>query len=79
VTTENSDKKTFITINFEECKACGRCVEACPINGLKMSDQLNEHGYHYVEFVTKEDCIGCASCYYTCPEPFAIEVHVVGK
>jgi 2-oxoisovalerate ferredoxin oxidoreductase delta subunit len=36
---------------------------------------MNERGYHYVEYLG-EGCIGCAACYYVCPEPSAIEVHV---
>jgi 2-oxoisovalerate ferredoxin oxidoreductase delta subunit len=25
---------------------------------------------------TGEGCTGCGDCYYTCPEPLAIEVHI---
>jgi len=40
-----------------------------------MSAELNERGYHYVEYLG-EGCTGCANCYYTCPEPLAIEIHI---
>ena len=43
-----------------------------------MSDSLNERGYHYVVY-TGEGCTGCGDCYYTCPEPLAIEVHIPKK
>jgi 2-oxoisovalerate ferredoxin oxidoreductase delta subunit len=48
---------------------------ACPKDVLRMSECLNERGYHYVEYVGS-GCIGCANCYYTCPEPLAIEIHI---
>jgi 2-oxoisovalerate ferredoxin oxidoreductase delta subunit len=67
--------KPYPKINILECKACGRCVVACPKGVLKMGDKLNQRGYHYVEY-SGEGCIGCGNCYYTCPEPSALEVHV---
>ena len=68
-------KKPYPVINRLECKACGRCIEDCPKHVLKMGNELNERGYHYVEY-TGEGCTGCANCYYTCPEPNAIEIHI---
>lgn len=62
-------------INILECKACERCIIACPKSLLKMSEGINERGYHYVEYKGM-GCTGCANCYYTCPEPLAIEVHI---
>ena len=68
-------KDPYPVINMLECKACGRCIIACPKDVLRMSECLNERGYHYVEYVGS-GCIGCANCYYTCPEPLAIEIHI---
>lgn len=65
-------------INRLECKACERCIVACPKQVLVMSDAINARGYHYVEYVG-QGCIGCGSCFYTCPEPLAIEVHIPKK
>lgn len=67
-------KKPFPVINAFECKSCGRCIIACPKNVLALSGKLNERGYDYVEY-SGEGCIGCGNCYYTCPEPNAVEVH----
>ena len=72
---EIEKKQPKVVINVLECKACGRCVLACPKNLLKMSDKINDRGYHYVEY-KGQGCIGCGNCYYTCPEPLAIEVHI---
>ncbi len=70
--------KPYPVINSLECKACERCVEACPAGVLKMGSELNVRGYNYVLY-SGDGCIGCAACYYTCPEPLAIEVHVPQK
>jgi 2-oxoisovalerate ferredoxin oxidoreductase delta subunit len=78
VGTGKKSGKRYISINFSECTACGQCVDACPKQGIRMTDKSNDRGYYYAEFVGGDDCIGCASCYYACPEPFAIEVHMVG-
>lgn len=76
---ENAEKnEPYPVINIIECKACERCIIDCPKGVLKMSDKFNERGYHYVEYVG-EGCIGCGNCYYTCPEPWAIEVHIPEK
>jgi 2-oxoisovalerate ferredoxin oxidoreductase delta subunit len=48
---------------------------ACPKQVLYMSDEINPRGYPVVKY-KGSDCIGCGNCYYTCPEPFAIEVHI---
>lgn len=69
---ENTNKPEPL-INALECKGCGRCVVACPKQVLHLGQQLNERGYAYVEY-TGEGCIGCANCFYSCPEPHAIAV-----
>ncbi len=43
-------KKAYPVINKLECKACERCIIACPRNVLYMSSRINERGYHYVEY-----------------------------
>jgi len=43
-----------------------------------MGGVLNARGYHYVLYAG-DGCIGCGACYYTCPEPLAIEVHIPQK
>lgn len=72
------DQKPHPVIDKLECKACGRCIEACPLNLLKMSDDYNERGYHYVVYCG-EGCTGCGNCFYTCPEPNGIKVVIPEK
>lgn len=68
----------YPVINALECKACGRCVVACPKQVLVMGEAINERGYRFAVY-TGAGCIGCAACFYTCPEPNAIEVHIPQK
>jgi acetyl-CoA synthetase len=70
--------RPYPAIAAVECKACERCILACPTNVLKMGMELNQRGYRYVTY-SGDGCIGCGACYYTCPEPLAIEVHVPHK
>lgn len=70
--------KPYPIINITECKGCERCVLACPVNVLKMSEDLNSRGYRYSMYLG-DGCIGCGACYYTCPEPNALAVHIPSK
>lgn len=72
---EDKKPQPYPVIHKNNCKACDRCILACKQNALSMSDDLNDIGYKYVKYVG-EGCNGCGDCYYTCPEPLAIEVHI---
>ena len=60
-------------IDVERCKGCGYCVEACPQKILRMAEEINSMGYHFVESFDPEKCKGCAFCAMMCPDT-AIEV-----
>lgn len=51
----------------ERCKACGYCVQACPVQALAPSDRLNRAGYEYVA-ADREKCVLCGTCYTVCPD-----------
>ena len=68
------DSRGFVAINFEECKGCELCIEACPVGVLAISDQFNTHGYHVTAY-QGSGCTGCGVCFYACPEPGAITVY----
>jgi len=70
--------KPYPLINSKECKACERCIVDCPANVLKLGDEMNERGYRYAVY-SGDGCIGCGACFYTCPEPLAIQVHIPQK
>ncbi len=62
-----------VTIDSEECKGCGICVDACPPKCLLLLAELNAYGIHPAHY-TGENCSGCGICFYVCPEPGAITV-----
>jgi len=66
--------KGMVTIDSEECKGCGLCVEACTPKVLKLSEHLNRYGYHPAIYLGS-GCSGCGLCFYACPEPGAITVY----
>ena len=66
-----------VEINVEECKGCGLCVEACPLDLLRLRADFNGRGYHPAEFLgfdAEVSCTGCGVCFYACPEPGAITI-----
>ncbi|OGV48496.1 MAG: ketoisovalerate oxidoreductase [Lentisphaerae bacterium GWF2_44_16] len=66
-------KEFFPVIEAEECKGCGRCVNACPKKVLEMGISLNAMGSAYAAY-KGDGCIGCGACFYNCPEPGAITI-----
>lgn len=57
----------------ERCKGCEMCVDFCPQDVLRVSEQRNAKGYHIPELVPgkESDCVHCEFCTMVCPE-FAI-------
>jgi Pyruvate/2-oxoacid:ferredoxin oxidoreductase delta subunit len=68
-----------ITIDIEECKGCGLCVESCPPKSLELAPELNAYGVHPARYTGQgregHECTGCGICFYCCPEPGAIVVY----
>ena len=60
--------KGTVVIDRERCKGCGVCVEACPVDVLKLAPGVNGMGYHYSMMAAPDRCIGCASCAIVCPD-----------
>ena len=48
----------------EKCIACGACVDACPVDAIKLAD---------VAVIDEETCIDCGTCTDQCPSD-AIEL-----
>ena len=47
-----------VTIDKEKCTACGACVDACPVDALKVNDNAE---------VNEDECIDCGTCVDECP------------
>ena len=71
VTTEKKKVRGSVVIMAERCKGCGFCVEFCPPDALKLSEQYNQKGYHPPILISEELCNGCNICGLMCPD-FAI-------
>lgn len=69
-----AEARGYVTVDAEECKGCGLCVESCPPKVLELAPELNREGVHTAQYVG-ERCTGCGLCYYCCPEPGAITVY----
>jgi 2-oxoglutarate ferredoxin oxidoreductase subunit delta len=65
--TKEALPRGFIKITEAECKGCALCIDACPQDALKLSDQLNRRGHRFVEQTDLMACTGCALCYIQCP------------
>ncbi|SYZ73942.1 conserved hypothetical protein [Candidatus Zixiibacteriota bacterium] len=66
-----------VIINKTYCKGCELCVQACPMQILAMSKELNQKGYFCATLKEPHRCIGCRICAIVCPDA-AIEVHTHG-
>ncbi|MGA2345399.1 MAG: 4Fe-4S dicluster domain-containing protein [Candidatus Sulfotelmatobacter sp.] len=67
-----------VTIDVEECKGCGLCVESCPPKCLDLAPELSSYGVHPARY-TGHGCTGCGICFYCCPEPGAIVVYRLAR
>lgn len=70
---DKASDRGAVTINVDECKGCGLCVEACPPRVLRLASELNRYGYHPAEYLGA-GCTACGICYYVCPEPGGVTV-----
>jgi len=71
-TEEQPDTKLKINVIRDRCKGCEFCIEFCPQQTLKPSDDYNIRGFHYpVLNADGSSCIGCRICEKGCPD-FAI-------
>jgi 2-oxoglutarate ferredoxin oxidoreductase subunit delta len=56
-----------VIIDSEQCDGCKICVEFCPKEILKESEDTNSRMLHYVEKINLEECLGCRQCERLCP------------
>jgi len=53
-----------VTVNAEQCRGCGRCIEKCPYRAI--TTQSNDIGGWYA-VVDETLCKGCGNCISICP------------
>jgi 2-oxoglutarate ferredoxin oxidoreductase subunit delta len=70
---QKAAKPGKVVIDRERCKGCGYCVEFCPKEALKMSDELGPRGYTIAKVADQSKCLSCGLCEIICPE-FAINL-----
>lgn len=68
-------QKGEVHIIKDRCKGCDFCIEFCPNNILKISDEFNVKGYHPPIVINEDNCVACKLCELICPE-FAIYVTI---
>jgi len=66
--TEKVARRGAIVIRRDRCKACGWCIEHCPTDNIRLSADMNPHGYHFAEPVDEDNCTGCGQCALVCPD-----------
>ncbi len=50
------------SINEARCIGCGNCVNACPVDVLRLDTEKHKAVVKY-----PDDCGCCIACYYECP------------
>ena len=51
-------------VDPERCRGCGRCVEICPFDAVRLVP--NDTGFFTAE-VLRHNCVGCGGCVGRCP------------
>ena len=51
-------------VDRKRCRGCGRCVEICPFDAVRLV--ANERGFYTAE-VLRYNCVGCGGCVGRCP------------
>ena len=65
--------KGSIQIDRERCKGCALCIDFCPKDCIRLSEELNLKGYFVAVVDDGKECTACRSCSLMCPD-VAIEV-----
>lgn len=53
-------------IDADQCKGCGKCVKACPVEIIEMQDKPNNGHPRKIAISDEERCLGCGVCYGAC-------------
>ncbi|MHC1692630.1 MAG: 4Fe-4S dicluster domain-containing protein [Sphaerochaetaceae bacterium] len=67
-----------VVVRVNQCKGCALCVATCPLECLRIGEEINTIGYQHVLFEGEDRCTACGMCFMVCPEPGALTV-LMGK
>ncbi len=68
--TRKARPKPFLFPDY--CKACGRCIEACPKDCIHYSDEIDPVSGFRPVVIDYEACNACGLCLTACPEPHGL-------
>jgi pyruvate/2-oxoacid:ferredoxin oxidoreductase alpha subunit/NAD-dependent dihydropyrimidine dehydrogenase PreA subunit len=54
------------------CKACGRCITACPKHCIEMGTEIDPATGRTPVVIDLDECNGCGLCLSACPEPYGL-------
>ena len=46
-------------VNKEDCTGCGTCVDTCPVEAIKLKDDI--------AIIDEDECTECGACVDECP------------
>lgn len=58
------NRETIEILNSAECTGCGACMNACPVDAIKMKP--NSEGFLF-PCIDHDKCIHCGKCVGSCP------------
>jgi pyruvate/2-oxoacid:ferredoxin oxidoreductase alpha subunit/NAD-dependent dihydropyrimidine dehydrogenase PreA subunit len=67
---DQSKPKPFLIPHF--CKACGRCIGACPKHCISMGTEIDPTTGQTPVVLDLTACNGCGLCLTACPEPYGL-------
>ena len=70
--------KWDVVITEDACKACGFCIQICPVEVFDWRKAPNKLGWFPVYVEREENCVGCMLCYQICPD-FCLDVSAKGN
>jgi len=47
-----------VRVDVEKCNGCGKCVEVCPVEAIRIEEK---------KAVINEQCVDCETCISLCP------------